>query len=574
MKKILSYLWPFWKTILVVIVFIIVQSLSELFLPRLMSLIVDVGIANADLNYVRNQSISMIFIAILAIISAIIVAYFNTSLGTKAVKKLRSDVFNKIQQFSAQELDQFTPSSLITRSTNDINQIQMMYTMMLRILISAPLMAAGGFFFMLTQESSLSWIFLILVPIVMVFIIGIFTYAKPRFEKIQNLVDSINQVARQLLSGVRVIRAFNAQDSQSQQFVTQAEKLKNENIHLNDVMALINPFFNIILNGSTILIMFVATPLILNLTFPVGSMMAFIQYTMQVMFAFIMLSFVFVFYPRAVVSANRLSEVLNAEIQVKDPIQSEEFNDEDVSITFKNVSFSYADAKEYVLNQVSFTIPANTKTAIIGSTGSGKSTLVRLLPRFFDPSQGEILFNNHNIASLKLDDLRHIIGYVPQKASLFSGSIRFNLTLNNPLVSPQDIEDSIRMAQASEIIEEKDEGLDSEITQKGSNLSGGQKQRLAIARALAKHPKVLIFDDSFSALDALTDRLVRESLSKLKHTTQIIVSQKISSIIDCDQIVVLDDGQVVGIGTHETLLRENHVYKEIAYSQNIMEVAS
>jgi ATP-binding cassette subfamily B multidrug efflux pump len=574
MKKILSYLWPFWKTILIVIIFIIVQSLSELFLPRLMSLIVDVGIANADLNYVRNQSITMIFIAILAIFSAIIVAYFNTQLGTQAVKKLRSDVFNKIQQFSAQELDQFTPSSLITRSTNDINQIQMMYTMMLRILISAPLMAAGGFFLMLTQESSLSWIFLILVPIVMVFIIGIFTYAKPRFETIQNLVDSLNQVARQLLSGVRVIRAFNAQNSQSEQFMGQAEKLKNENIHLNDVMSLINPFFNVVLNGSTILIMFVATPLIANLSFPVGSMMAFIQYTMQVMFAFIMLSFVFVFYPRAVVSANRLSEVLNAKIQVKDPLQSVQFHDEDVSITFNNVSFSYADAKERVLNQVSFTIPANTKTAIIGSTGSGKSTLVRLLPRFFDPSNGEILFNNHNINTLKLDDLRQIIGYVPQKASLFSGTIRFNLTLNNPSVTTQDIETSLSMAQANSIIEEKDEGIDAEVNQKGSNLSGGQKQRLAIARALAKHPKVLIFDDSFSALDALTDRLVRESLSKLKHTTQIIVSQKISSIIDCDQIVVLDDGQVVGIGTHASLLKDNHVYKEIAYSQNIMEDAS
>jgi ATP-binding cassette, subfamily B, multidrug efflux pump len=572
MKKILSYLIPFWKSILFVILFIIIQSLSELFLPRLMSLIVDVGIANSDLNYVREQSIYMILIALLAIISAIVVAYFNTHLGTQAVKKLRSDVFDKIQQFSAQELDQFTPSSLITRSTNDINQIQMMYTMMLRILISAPLMAAGGFFLMLTQESSLSWIFLILVPIVVMFIIGIFTYAKPRFERIQNLVDSLNQVARQLLSGVRVIRAFNAQSSQGNQFVNQADKLKNENIHLNDVMALINPFFNIILNGSTILIMFIATPLIANLTFPVGSMMAFIQYTMQVMFAFIMLSFVFVFYPRAVVSANRLSEVLNATIHVTDPLQSIEFKDDDIAITFKNVSFSYADAKERVLNEVSFSIPANTKTAIIGSTGSGKSTLVRLLPRFFDPSQGEILFNNHPITSFKLDDLRQIIGYVPQKASLFSGSIRFNLTLNNASVNEEDILSSINIAQAKSIIEEKDEGLEAQVTQKGSNLSGGQKQRLAIARALAKHPKVLIFDDSFSALDALTDRLVREALQKLTHTTQIIVSQKISSIMDCDQIVVLDDGQVVGIGTHESLLRDNHVYKEIAYSQNISEV--
>ncbi|MCD8574864.1 MAG: ABC transporter ATP-binding protein/permease [Erysipelotrichaceae bacterium] len=539
-----------------------------------MSLIVDVGIANSNLEYVFNQSLVMVLIALLAIFSAIMVAYFNTRLGTLAVKKLRSDVFDKIQLFSAQELDQFTPSSLITRSTNDINQIQMLYTMMLRIIVSAPLMAAGGFFLMLTQESSLSWIFLILVPAVVVFIIGIFTYAKPRFEKIQNLVDTLNQVARQLLSGVRVIRAFNAQASQSQLFVNQADKLKNENIHLNDVMSLINPFFNIILNGSTILIMFVATPLVANLTLPVGSLMAFVQYTMQVMFAFIMLSFVFVFYPRAVVSAQRLSEVLNTPLSIQEVDQPTSFNDQDVSITFDNVSFSYQDAKERVLNHLSFTIPAKTKTAIIGSTGSGKSTLVRLLPRFFDPIEGTIRFNQHDISTLGLDELRHLIGYIPQKASLFSGSIRFNLTLNNPSVNEEDLLSSIQMAQASSILEEKEHGLDAEVTQKGSNLSGGQKQRLAIARALAKHPKVLIFDDSFSALDAMTDKKVREALKALPNTTQIIVSQKISSIIDCDQIIVLDEGTIVGIGNHETLLKTNSVYKEIALSQNIIEVKS
>lgn len=574
MKKILSYLWPFWKTILLVVVFIIAQSLSELYLPRLMSLIVDIGIANADLEFVINQSLVMVLIALLAIISAIMVAYFNTRLGTLAVKKLRSDVFDKIQQFSAQELDQFTPSSLITRSTNDINQIQMLYTMMLRIIISAPLMAAGGFFLMLTQESSLSWIFLILIPAVVVFIIGIFSYAKPRFERIQNLVDTLNQVARQLLSGVRVIRAFNAQSSQSKLFVNQADKLKYENIHLNDVMALINPFFNIILNGSTILIMFVATPLVTNLTLPVGSLMAFVQYTMQVMFAFIMLSFVFVFYPRAVVSAQRLSDVLNTPLSIQEVTQPEQFNDQDVSITFENVSFSYQDAKERVLNNLSFTIPAKTKTAIIGSTGSGKSTLVRLLPRFFDPIEGNIRFNDHDISKLGLEELRQLIGYIPQKASLFSGTIRFNLTLNNPSVNEEDLIKSIQMAQASSILEEKEDGLDAEVTQKGSNLSGGQKQRLAIARALAKHPKVLIFDDSFSALDAITDKKVREALKTLPNTTQIIVSQKISSIVDCDQIIVLDEGTIVGIGNHESLLKTNSVYREIALSQNIIEVKS
>lgn len=573
MKKVLSYLWPFWKMIVVVIVFIITQSLSELYLPRVMSLIVDVGIANGDRNYIANQSIIMVLVSLIAITSAIVVSYFNTRLGTQAIKNLRRDVFNTIQTFSAQELDQFSPSSLITRSTNDINQIQMMYTMMLRILISAPLMAAGGFFLMLTQESSLAWIFLILIPTVVLFIMGIFSFAKPRFEKIQNLVDALNQIARQVLSGVRVIRAFNAQTAQNEQFVNQANKLRKENVQLNDVMSLINPFFSIILNGSTILIMFVSTPLIANLTLPVGSMMAFIQYTMQVMFAFIMLSFVFVFYPRAVVSAQRISEVLNTTIKIQDPSNPVEFFDDDVSITFNNVSFSYADAKEKVLNHVTFSVKANTKTAIIGSTGSGKSTLVRLIPRFFDPIEGDIYLNNHSIRTLKLDDLRQIIGYVPQKASLFSGSILFNLTLNNPNVNMDDVHVALDMAQASSIVKEKEEGLNTEITQKGANLSGGQKQRLAIARALAKKPKVLIFDDSFSALDALTDRLLRDELKKLKHTTQIIVSQKISSIIDCDQIVVMNEGQVVGIGTHQSLLKDNQIYQEIAYSQNMAEVS-
>lgn len=572
MKKILLYLWPHWKYILIVIVFIVVQSLSELSLPFLMSQIVDIGIASNDFNYVLNRSLLMILIAILAIISSVIVAYFNTRLGILAVTKLRRDVFEKIGQFSAQELDQFTPSSLITRSTNDVQQIQLVFTMMLRILISAPLMAAGGFVLMTTQESSLSWIFLILVPLVMAFIAGIFTFAKPKFEIIQNLVDSINQTARQLLSGVRVIRAFNAQDSQSEQFIGYASDLKKENIHLNDVMSLINPFFNIILNGSTILIMFVATPLIADLTLPVGSMMAFIQYTMQVMFAFIMLSFVFVFYPRAVVSARRISEVLNTDIQIKESIDTFPFDDQDVSVRFENISFSYEGANEKVLHQVSLTFLANQKTAIIGSTGSGKSTLVRLLPRFFDPIEGNIYFNNTNIKSIKLNDLRRIIGYIPQKAGILSGSIRFNLTLNNPSVTEDNILEALEIAQATSIINEKESGLDLILTQKGSNLSGGQQQRLAIARALAKKPKIIIFDDSFSALDAMTDRMLRKRLKALKHTTQIIVSQKISSIVDCDQIIVLDHGKIVGIGQHENLLKENVVYREIALSQNMLEV--
>lgn len=567
MRKILSYLLPYWKSIIVVVIFIIIQSLSELYLPRLMSLIVDIGIANADRDFIVNQSLLMVLMSLFAITSAIIVAYTNTRFGTLAVKKLRHDVFYKIQQFSAQELDHFTPSSLITRSTNDINQIQMMYTMMLRILIAAPLMAGGGFFLMLTQESSLAWIFLILIPTVIVFIVGVFAFAKPRFERIQNLVDSLNQSARQVLSGVRVIRAFNAENAQSDQFISQAKHLQREQVQLNDVMSLINPFFSIVLNGATILIMFVATPLIAELTLPVGSMMAFIQYTTQVMFAFIMLSFVFVFYPRAVVSAQRLSEVLNAQIHIQDSSDPKVCADKDITVTFNNVSFKYANAKESVLNRVSFSVLANTKTAIIGSTGSGKSTLVKLLPRFFDPNEGEIYFNDHNIKTLKLRDLRAMIGYIPQKASLFSGSLLFNLTLNNPLVSVEDVKSALNIAQATSIIEEKALGLESLVTQKGANLSGGQKQRIAIARALAKKPKVLIFDDSFSALDAFTDRMLREELKQLTNITQIIVSQKIASIVDCDQIIVMNEGCVVGIGTHQELLKNNTIYQEIANSQ-------
>lgn len=573
MRKILSYLLPYWKSIIVVVIFIVFQSLSELYLPRLMAVIVDVGIANNDSDFILRQSMLMVVIALFAIGSAIIVSYANTRLGTLAVKKLRHDVFHTIQRFSAQDLDHFTPSSLITRSTNDINQVQMMFTMMLRILIAAPLMAGGGFFLMLTQESSLAWIFLILIPTVVVFIIGIFAFAKPRFERIQTLVDNLNQSARQVLSGVRVIRAFNAQQAQSDHFVIQAKQLQKENVQLNDVMSLINPFFSIVLNGATILIMFVATPLIADVVLPVGSMMAFIQYTTQVMFAFIMLSFVFVFYPRAVVSAQRLSEVLNTNIGIHDPHEPNHCADDAIEITFNNVSFKYANAKQSVLNQVSFKIPANTKTAIIGSTGSGKSTLVKLLPRFFDPNEGAIYFNNHNINTLKLRDLRQLIGYIPQKASLFSGSLYFNLTLNNPLVSSDDVNTALRMAQATTIVQEKELGLESIITQKGSNLSGGQKQRIAITRALAKKPKVLIFDDSFSALDALTDRLLREELKQLHNVTQIIVSQKIASIVDCDQIVVMDEGRIVGVGTHHELLRSNTVYQEIANSQYAMEAS-
>lgn len=575
MKKILSYLKPFAFQLTLVVGLLIIQALTTLYLPRIMAAIVDIGIYNGDIAYILQQAGLMIFVALISIASAIAVSFLATTVGSKAAANIRKEAFEQIEAFSLVEFEKFTTASLITRVTNDVQQIQQLFTFSFRMMIYAPLMAVGGFILVFSQSSQLSWIFAILIPVLVAFIVLLFTYAKPRFELLQKKVDKINQIARQLLTGIRVIRAFNSQKQQAEVFNQASLDYRKMGTTLNKVLGLVNPFFNLILNLAIIIIVWVSAQLIARGSLQVGTMISFMQYTTQIMFSFIMLSFIFVFYPRAAVSAERVAEVLTSPIAITNPEVAETFcKDCHGKVEFRNVSFRYPDAQNDVLSNISFISHPNTITAFIGSTGSGKSTLINLLPRFFDPTSGEIFIDDVNIKHVSLKELRNKIGLVPQKSNLFTGDIQFNLTLNNPQIQQETLEQSVKIAQAENVILEKEDGYQHQVTQGATNLSGGQKQRLAIARALAKKPEILLFDDSFSALDMATDAALRKQLKTLKNTNVFIVTQRISAIIDADQIVVLDDGKVVGVGTHKQLLETCQVYREIAISQAVLERAS
>ena len=569
MKTVLSYLKDFKWQISLIVTLLLVQVSADLLLPRLMSRIVDEGILASDLKLVTSLGLSMLGLSFVVTASAIGVSYLISRLGSKASYTIRKDVFRKIEHFSLTEFETFSTSSLITRTTNDVMQVQTMFIMMFRMMITAPIYAIGGFFLVLSQSSAMSWIFAVLIPLLVMFILLVFRYAKPRFQRIQELVDSVNRIAREKLTGIRVIRAFNQQRTQVNKFEKQSGLLKDESLALQKVMVSIQPVFTLIMSFSTIIIIWVSSSYIQQGTLQVGAMMAFIQYTMQIMFSFIMLSFMFVFYPRAAVSAQRIEEVLLTEPSIQDPQNPQEFcEDCRGRIEFRHVSFKYPDAQENVLSDISFVANASETTAFIGSTGSGKSTLINLIPRFFDVSEGEILIDHTNIKDVTQHELRKRLGFIPQKGILFSGTIASNLRLANPIATDEEIDEAMEIAQAKIILEEKEDGLLSVITQGATNLSGGQKQRLSIARALVKKPEIFIFDDSFSALDYKTDAALRKAIkTNLKDATVLIVAQRISTIIDADRIIVLDNGQVVGNGTHKELMESCRVYQEIATSQ-------
>lgn len=569
MKTVLSYLKDFKWQISLIVTLLLVQVSADLLLPRLMSRIVDEGILASDLKLVTSLGLSMLGLSFVVTASAIGVSYLISRLGSKASYTIRKDVFRKIEHFSLTEFETFSTSSLITRTTNDVMQVQTMFIMMFRMMITAPIYAIGGFFLVLSQSSAMSWIFAVLIPLLVMFILLVFRYAKPRFQRIQELVDSVNRIAREKLTGIRVIRAFNQQRTQVNKFEMQSGLLKDESLALQKVMVSIQPVFTLIMSFSTIIIIWVSSSYIQQGTLQVGVMMAFIQYTMQIMFSFIMLSFMFVFYPRAAVSAQRIEEVLLTEPSIQDPQNPQDFCDDCRGrIEFRHVSFKYPDAQENVLTDISFVANASETTAFIGSTGSGKSTLINLIPRFFDVSEGEILIDHTNIKDVTQNELRKRLGFIPQKGILFSGTIASNLRLANPIATDEEIDEAMEIAQAKIILEEKEDGLLSVITQGATNLSGGQKQRLSIARALVKKPEIFIFDDSFSALDYKTDAALRKAIkTNLKDATVLIVAQRISTIIDADRIIVLDNGQVVGNGTHKELMESCRVYQEIATSQ-------
>ncbi|WP_196048551.1 ABC transporter transmembrane domain-containing protein [Clostridium saudiense] len=531
----------------------------------------DIGINTDKLqsNYVIVAGVKMVGIALISMVATVFVSFIAARVGAALGRNLRKDVFNKVVGFSNTEFDEFSTASLITRTTNDIQQIIMLVVMGLRIVFYAPILGIGGVIKVINTGASMGWVIGVAVISILLLVIVLFTFAMPKFKSVQKLVDRLNLVTRESLTGMLVIRAFSTQKYEEDKFEVANKNLTKTNLFVNRIMTTMMPSMMFIMNAITLLIVWVGAHRIDEGIMQVGTMMAFMQYTMQIIMAFLMISMVSVILPRAMVSAQRVSEVLNVDVVVKDSDNLQTFNhDEKGTIEFKNVSFRYPGADEDVISNVSFKALPGETTAFIGSTGSGKSTLINLIPRFYDATEGEILIDGVNIKNVSQYDLREKIGFIPQKGLLFSGTIESNLKYGGDHISDEDMIKASEIAQAMEFINSKEEKFNTEIAQGGTNVSGGQKQRLAIARAIAKKPEVFIFDDSFSALDFKTDAKLRKAINtELRESTLLIVAQRISTIMNANQIIVLDEGKVVGKGTHKELMKNCEVYQQIALSQ-------
>ena len=531
----------------------------------------EVGINTDKLqsNYVIMAGLKMVGIALISMVATVIVSFIAARVGAALGRNLRKDVFKKVVGFSNTEFDEFSTASLITRTTNDIQQILMLVVMGLRIVFYAPILGIGGVIKVINTGASMGWVIVVAVISILLLVIVLFSFAMPKFKSVQKLVDRLNLVTRESLTGMLVIRAFSTQKHEEEKFEVANKNLTRTNLFVNRVMTVMMPLMMFIMNAITLLIVWVGAHRIDEGIMQVGTMMAFMQYTMQIIMAFLMISMVSVILPRAMVSAQRVSEVLNVDVAIKDSEKLQMFNeDEKGTIEFKNVSFRYPGADEDVISNVSFKAFPGETTAFIGSTGSGKSTLINLIPRFYDVTEGEILIDGINIKNVSQYDLREKIGFIPQKGLLFSGTIESNLKYGGDHIADEDMIKASEIAQAMEFINSKEERFNTEIAQGGTNVSGGQKQRLAIARAIAKNPEVFIFDDSFSALDFKTDAKLRKAINtELKESTLLIVAQRISTIMNANQIIVLDEGKVVGKGTHKELMENCEVYQQIALSQ-------
>ena len=529
----------------------------------------DAGMDMEDyqMNYIIDKGLIMLTIAAIGMIIAIIVGYLVAKLAAKIGYVLRSKVVRKIMSFSSSEFKEFGASSLITRATNDIEQIKMFFIMLLRIIVFAPIMGIGAF--IKVSGNPLNWIIGLALIIIFVLIGLLFGFAMPKFKSMQKLIDKMNLVSREIITGMPVIRTFGTEKYEEERFDKANIKLTKTNLFVNRLMGIMMPSMMLVMNIISILIVWYGAKEIDFGTLQVGTLLAFITYTMQIIMSFLMISLVSIMLPRALVSLKRIKEILKKEVSIVEPVNPVPFKDSEKGIVeFKEVSFKYPDADEAMLKNISFKATPGTTTAFIGSTGSGKSTLINLIPRFFDATSGEIYVDGVNIKEASVIELRNKIGYVPQKGMLFSGTIKSNLMLGNDELTEKEMEEAACVSQSLEFINEKADKFDSEISQGGSNVSGGQKQRLSIARAIAKNPEIYIFDDSFSALDFKTDAALRKALFKhAKEATVLIVAQRISTIMNADNIIVLNEGEIVGSGTHKELMKNCQIYKEIALSQ-------
>ena len=532
----------------------------------------DLGVDTDKLqnNYILVTGLQMLGVALISMVSAITIMLLSARVAAKLGKTLREKVFKKVLSFSTGELNRFSTASLITRSTNDVQQIQMLISILFRVVVYAPIIGIGGFIKVLTNsDSSMAWIIGVAILAVLFIVVTLFIIAMPKFRKLQELTDKLNLVSREILSGLQVIRAFNTEKKEEKRFNGANKDLMKTNVFVNRTMSIMMPALMLIMNGITVLIVWVGGHNVDQGIMQVGDLMAFIQYTMQIVMAFLMISMISIMLPRASVSANRINEVLETEASIKDKKETKKFDPSKKGLVeFKNVSFRYPDADTEILEDINFTAEPGKTTAIIGSTGSGKSTIVNLIPRFYDVTGGELRIDGVNVKDVSQKDLRDIVGFVPQKGLLFSGTIGSNIKYSDDSMSDERMYKAAEIAQATEFIETKEKKYQDPISQGGGNVSGGQRQRISIARALAKDPEIFVFDDSFSALDLKTDAALREALSEITHDkTVIIVAQRISTILNAEQIIVLEEGKVVGIGTHEELIKNNETYRQIALSQ-------
>lgn len=568
MLKLFRYLKPFRMPIVFVLLLVFFQSLSDLYLPNLMSKIVDTGIVQGDVPYIWRVGLIMLGVALIGTVCMIGASYLSAKVATGYGKQLRSRVFNHVQHFSLQEFDEVGTASLITRTTNDITQVQQVLVMILRMMVMAPIMCIGGIIMALQKDAKLTLILLVIIPLLALAVFLVARKGIPLFKAMQKKLDKLNLVLRENLIGIRVIRSFNRVEDEKERFQAANKDLTDTAVRVNRIMASLMPIMMFAMNFATISIVFFGAKQINAGELQVGDMMAFIQYAMQIMFSLIMVSMMFVMIPRASASAARINEVLDMSPVIVDKAEVKATKGLRGLVEFDRVTFSYPGAEEPALSDITFTARPGETTAIIGGTGAGKSTLLNLIPRFYDISKGSIKVDGIDIRDMAQDQLREKIGLVPQKAVLFTGTIRDNIRYGKEDATEEEIVHAASIAQATDFITSMKDGFDSPIAQGGTNVSGGQKQRLSIARALIRRPEIYIFDDSFSALDFKTDANLRKALkSETTEATVIIVAQRVSTVMDADQIIVMDEGRIAAVGTHQQLLESSEVYREIVSSQ-------
>jgi len=569
MRKLLKYLKPYTLGLVAVLTLTYIQVAATLKLPDYMAKIINEGIVAGDNGVIWKNGLLMLAVALVGAVCTVGIGYLSSRVATGYSRDLRKSVFTKVESFSMREFDKFSTASLITRSTNDIQQIQMVFLMILRMVLAAPITAVWAVYKAYQLAPSMSWILALAVIVLMGMIGIIFALALPKFKMLQKLVDRLNLVTRENLTGLRVIRAFNTEDYEEKKFGRANRELTDVNLFVNRLMVIMQPMMTLIFSLSAVAIVWFGAKLIDSGSLEVGNMIAFMQYAMQVIMSFLMLSFIFIMVPRASVSAGRVAEVIDTVPVISDPEKPKKYKKGVKGvIEFKDVTFSYPGADSPVLENISFEAHAGQTTAFIGSTGSGKSSLVNLIPRFYDASKGSVTIDGLDVREVSQRDLCEKIGYVPQRGVLFSGTVKSNVKYGAPKASEKELAQAIKTAQAKDFVTKLPEKYDTSIAQGGTNVSGGQKQRLSIARAIIKKPEIYIFDDSFSALDFRTDAALRAALAReTKDVTVLIVAQRVSTILTADKIIVLDEGKIVGMGTHAELMKTNAVYKEIAHSQ-------